>query len=160
VGGTPTPAATPAHRNADPTRTLPDAVTDPHRAAHVNAHTVAVAARDFNSIPTSSKSPEITQRPTFTPIGTPAPTKATMAATPTPPVPQSIPFPVTSHPRLWITQNDLASAQLGVSKPHLSAGDGAGTQPGDIDLPTQFFPGGAPTPNYPDPGDIPGLPAI
>jgi len=70
----------------------------------------------------------------------------------------TIPFPVSGHPRLWLTGKDL---------PHLQSWATAGNsiyQQGIVPLlnqavsvyQTQFFPNGAPNPNYPDPGDTQG----
>jgi hypothetical protein len=70
----------------------------------------------------------------------------------------TIPFPVASHPRLWITTNDL---------PRLRAWATPNNQVYEQGLVpvlqtavnlynTQFFPGGTPNPNYPDPGDTQG----
>ncbi len=72
--------------------------------------------------------------------------------------PGQIPYPVSTHPRIWITQNDL---------PHLRAWAISTNQVYQQGLKpvlqtainlyqTQFFPGGQPNPNYPDPGDTQG----
>ena len=70
----------------------------------------------------------------------------------------AIPYPVATHPRIWITQQDL---------PRLR-GWAVSTNPiyqqGILPLlnqainiyQTQFFPNGAANPNYPDPGDVQG----
>jgi hypothetical protein len=72
--------------------------------------------------------------------------------------PAPIPFPVTTHPRLWITQSDLPRLQSWATSSNAIYQQGM--------LPVlnqaigiynaQFFPGGAPNPNYPDPGDTQG----
>lgn len=70
----------------------------------------------------------------------------------------SIPYPVSSHPRLWVTMSDL---------PRLQSWAVPGNpiyQQGLLPLlnqavniyNTQFFPNGVPNPNYPDPGDVQG----
>ncbi len=70
----------------------------------------------------------------------------------------SIPFPVATHPRLWITQADLPRLQSWANSSNPVYQNGL--------LPvlntavnlynTQFFPGGVANPNYPDPGDTQG----
>lgn len=69
-----------------------------------------------------------------------------------------IPYPVATHPRLWITQNDLPRLQGWANStnpiyyngivPLLSQAVSENNQ--------QFFPNGAPNPNYLDPGDVQG----
>jgi len=69
-----------------------------------------------------------------------------------------IPYPVSSHPRLWITRNDLPRLQSWATSSNRIYQQGI--------LPllrraistynTAFFPGGAPNPKYPDPGDTQG----
>jgi len=77
---------------------------------------------------------------------------ANYAAVPT------IPYPVSTHPRLWVTPNDL---------PHLqkwAVSTNPVYQQGMLPLlnqvvsiyNTQFFPNGQPNPTYPDPGDVQG----
>jgi hypothetical protein len=72
--------------------------------------------------------------------------------------PSTIPFPVTTHPRLWITQNDLARLQswAAASNPTYANGMQPMLQTAVNLYQTQFFPGGVPNPNYPDPGDVQG----
>jgi hypothetical protein len=72
--------------------------------------------------------------------------------------PSSIPFPVTTHPRLWITQNDLPRLQswATASNPTYASGMQPMLQFAVSLYQTQFFPGGVPNPNYPDPGDVQG----
>jgi hypothetical protein len=72
--------------------------------------------------------------------------------------PSTIPFPVTSHPRLWITQSDLPRLQgwATASNPTYANGMQPMLQTAVSLYQTQFFPGGVPNPNYPDPGDIQG----
>jgi hypothetical protein len=72
--------------------------------------------------------------------------------------PSSIPFPVTTHPRLWITQSDLPRLQswATASNPTYAKGMQPMLQTAVSLYQTQFFPGGVPNPNYPDPGDVQG----
>jgi hypothetical protein len=72
--------------------------------------------------------------------------------------PGGIPFPVTTHPRLWITQNDLSRLQswATASNPIYEQGMLPVLQNAISIYNTQFFPGGVPNPNYPDPGDVQG----
>ena len=85
-------------------------------------------------------------------------TNTTVTANFTSSQPVAIPYPVTTHPRLWITVNDL---------PRLRSWATAGNpvyQQGIVPLlnqavtnyKTQFFPNGVANPNFPDPGDING----
>ncbi len=70
----------------------------------------------------------------------------------------SIPYPVTNHPRIWITQADLPRLQSWATSSNQVYQQGM--------LPvlstavtlynTQFFPAGVANPNYPDPGDTQG----
>ncbi|HWD37643.1 MAG TPA: hypothetical protein VG944_02260 [Fimbriimonas sp.] len=72
--------------------------------------------------------------------------------------PAVIPYPVTTHPRLWVTQSDLSRLRSWAS-----AGNPIYAQ-GMVNVlnqavnvyNTQFFPGGQPNPNWPDPGDTQG----
>ncbi len=85
-------------------------------------------------------------------------TDATVTANFAPPAQGSIPYPVASHPRLWITQNDVPRLQSWATSSNQVYQQGM--------LPvlnkavnlynTQFFPGGVANPNYPDPGDTQG----
>jgi hypothetical protein len=72
--------------------------------------------------------------------------------------PPSIPFPVTTHPRLWITQNDLPRLQSWAtsSNPIYEQGMLPVLNNAINIYTTQFFPGGVPNPDYPDPGDTQG----
>ncbi len=72
--------------------------------------------------------------------------------------PAPIPFPVTTHPRLWITQNDLPRLQSWAtsSNPIYEQGMLPVLNNAVSIYNTQFFPGGVPNPNYPDPGDTQG----
>jgi uncharacterized repeat protein (TIGR02543 family) len=72
--------------------------------------------------------------------------------------PSTIPFPVTTHPRLWITQNDLPRLQswATASNPTYANGMLPMLQTAVNLYQTQFFPDGVPNPNYPDPGDVQG----
>ena len=71
---------------------------------------------------------------------------------------QSIPFPVSAHPRLWITPADLPRLQSWASSanPVYTQGLLPILQQAVNNYTTQFFPGGVPNPNYPDPGDTQG----
>jgi hypothetical protein len=72
--------------------------------------------------------------------------------------PPPIPYPVTTHPRLWITQNDLPRLQswANSSNPIYQQGMLPVLNQAVSIYNTQFFPGGLPNPNYPDPGDTQG----
>jgi hypothetical protein len=69
-----------------------------------------------------------------------------------------IPYPISSHPRLWITRNDVPHLQSWATSSNRAYRQGI--------LPllrqavsvynTEFFPGGMPNPRYPDPGDTQG----
>lgn len=69
-----------------------------------------------------------------------------------------IPFPVASHPRLWITQSDLARLRnwATASNPIYQQGMLPLLSQAVSVYNTQFFPGGVPNANYPDPGDTQG----
>ncbi len=70
----------------------------------------------------------------------------------------NIPYPVTTHPRLWITQNDLPRLQswATASNPIYQLGLLPLLNQAINIYNTQFFPGGVQNPNYPDPGDTQG----
>lgn len=72
--------------------------------------------------------------------------------------PPPVPYPVSSHPRLWITTNDLARLQgwATASNPIYQQGMLPVLNQAVNIYNTQFFPGGVPNPNYPDPGDTQG----
>jgi hypothetical protein len=109
--------------------------------------------------PTSSRTREATRTPTSTPIATTTPTAAISSATPTAiGTPATIPYPVSSHPRLWITTNDLPRLQswASASNPIYQQGIAPVLNQAVSIYNTQFFPGGVPNPNYPDPGDTQG----
>ena len=74
------------------------------------------------------------------------------------PPPGPIPFPVTTHPRLWLTQANLPKYQSWAvaSNPIYQQGMKPLLQQAVNIYQTQFFPGGVPNPNYPDPGDTQG----
>jgi hypothetical protein len=76
---------------------------------------------------------------------------------PTPP-PVTIPFPVSTHPRLWVTQNDLPRLQSWATpgNPIYQQGIVPLLQQAVSIYKTQFFPNGVANPNYPDPGDTQG----
>ncbi len=74
------------------------------------------------------------------------------------PVAVNIPFPVSTHPRLWVTQKDLPKLRGWATSANPVYKKGMLpliTQAVNI-YKTQFFPGGSPNPNYPDPGDVQG----
>jgi hypothetical protein len=72
--------------------------------------------------------------------------------------PAPVPFPVTTHPRIWVTPADLPRLQgwAAASNPIWAKG----LQPLIANAyniyKTQFFPNGVQNPNYPDPGDVQG----
>ena len=70
----------------------------------------------------------------------------------------TIPFPVTSHPRLWITPADLPRLQgwANPSNPVYATGMMPLLNQCVNLYQTQFFPGGVANANYPDPGDTQG----
>lgn len=70
----------------------------------------------------------------------------------------TIPFPVTTHPRIWITQADLPKLQSWAvsSNPVYQQGMAPLLAQAVNIYETQFFPGGQPNPNYPDLGDTQG----
>jgi len=72
--------------------------------------------------------------------------------------PATIPFPVTTHPRLWVTVNDLPRLRSwAVPTNPIYAKGMANLLSQAVNIyNTQFFPGGKPNPNYPDPGDTQG----
>jgi hypothetical protein len=77
--------------------------------------------------------------------------------------PPTIPYPVSSHPRLWITQNDLPRLQSWAtsSNPIYQQGIVSLLHQAIVVYNTQFLPNGVlspgtPNPNYPDPGDTQG----
>ena len=72
--------------------------------------------------------------------------------------PATIPYPVSAHPRLWITPNDLPRLQSWAvaSNPVYEQGLLPVLQNAVDIYNTQFFPGGVANPNYPDPGDTQG----
>jgi hypothetical protein len=79
---------------------------------------------------------------------------ATYSSTTASPIPQ----PVTGHPRLWLTPADLPrlSRWCAPSNPVYQQGLLPLLNKALADYSTQFFPGGTPNPNYPDPGDTQG----
>jgi len=70
----------------------------------------------------------------------------------------TIPFPVASHPRLWITTNDLARLRSWCAPTNQIYQQGLVPLLNQAvsDYTHQFFPGGVPNPNYPDLGDTQG----
>jgi hypothetical protein len=73
--------------------------------------------------------------------------------------PPSIPYPVTSHPRLWITPGDLPRLQswATASNPVYQNGLLPALNLMINAYTTQYFPNGVPNPNYPDNGDVFGF---
>jgi len=69
-----------------------------------------------------------------------------------------IPYPVSSHPRLWVTVNDLPRLQswATASNPIYAQGLKPLLNQAVNYYTTQFFPNGVANPNYPDPGDVQG----
>jgi hypothetical protein len=162
----PTPRPSPT-----PTRTAtltPTAVPSPSRSPERTRTATATPTTTGTATakPSASRSPEPTR--TITPTPTPAPTSTlapTIAPTATPttvpsanPSASAVPFPVSGHPRLWITQNDLARLRswATVSDPIYEQGMLPVLNQAISIYNTQFFPGGVPNPNYPDPGDTQG----
>lgn len=72
--------------------------------------------------------------------------------------PATIPYPVSSHPRLWITPNDLPRLQgwATASNPIYAQGMVPLLNQAVYEYTTQYFPNGVANPNYPDPGDVQG----
>jgi len=73
------------------------------------------------------------------------------------PLPSKLPLPVSSHPRLWLTTNDLPkyrSWAVSVNLVYQSLQTSILRAVSDYQ--TQYFPGGVPNPNYPDYGDSQG----
>jgi len=70
----------------------------------------------------------------------------------------AIPYPVSSHPRLWVTPNDVTRLRgwATSSNPVYQQGMAPLLQQVVNVYNTQFFPNGVPNPNYPDPGDTQG----
>jgi uncharacterized repeat protein (TIGR02543 family) len=70
----------------------------------------------------------------------------------------TMPFPVTSHPRLWITPADLPRLQSWATLTNKGYTQGMlpVLQQAVANYTTKFFPGGTPNANYPDPGDTQG----
>ena len=69
----------------------------------------------------------------------------------------TIPFPVTSHPRLWITTNDLPRLRSWATPANpIYAGIRNYLTNAMVNYDTQYFPGGVQNPNYPDLGDSQG----
>jgi len=68
-----------------------------------------------------------------------------------------VPFPVSSHPRLWITPADLPRLQSWATPSNPVYANLKGLLGTCVSLyQTDFFPGGVANPNYPDPGDTQG----
>jgi len=73
-------------------------------------------------------------------------------------VPAAIPYPVSSHPRLWITPADLTRLQSWAVPSNKIYAQGMVPLLNQVVnlYTTQFFPNGVQNPNYPDPGDTQG----
>ncbi len=69
-----------------------------------------------------------------------------------------IPYPVGTHPRLWLTVNDLPRLQswAAPSNPVYAQGMAPLLQQALTTYNTKFFPNGVANPNYPDLGDVNG----
>ncbi|PWU09485.1 MAG: hypothetical protein C5B50_27290 [Verrucomicrobia bacterium] len=74
------------------------------------------------------------------------------------PLPSTLPQPVSSHPRLWLTTNDLAKYRSWAvqTNPIYQQGLRIVIQQCVSDYQAQFFPGGVANTNYPDFGDTQG----
>jgi len=73
------------------------------------------------------------------------------------PLPSQFPPPVATHPRLWLTTNDLPKYRSwAVSTNPVYQALQIAIQQGVDDYQTQYFPGGVANPNYPDFGDSQG----
>jgi hypothetical protein len=70
----------------------------------------------------------------------------------------TVPFPVTSHPRLWITTADLPRLQGWATSSNAIYAQGIAPLVHSVlnTYNTQFFPNGQPNPDYPDDGDYNG----
>ncbi len=82
---------------------------------------------------------------------------AIVSATYVPVVP-TIPYPVSSHPRLWVTPSDVTRLRkwANAANPVYKNGMLPLIQQAYSLYQTQFFPGGNANSNYPDPGDTQG----
>ena len=71
---------------------------------------------------------------------------------------QTVPYPVTTHPRLWVTQKNLPKLQTWAvsTNPIYQKGMLPLLKQAVNIYETQFFPGGNANPNYPDLGDTQG----
>jgi len=69
-----------------------------------------------------------------------------------------VPYPVTTHPRLWVTTQDLPRLQSWATStnPIYAQGLANTLQQAVTAYQTQFFPNGSPNSTYPDPGDTQG----
>jgi hypothetical protein len=168
ASSSPTKSPTPRPSVA-PTRTTtptPTPVASPSRSPERTRTATATPTATATAKPSASHSPEptrtITPTPTLAATSTFAPTSApTAAPTIVPsanPSASAVPFPVSGHPRLWITQNDLARLRswATTANPIYEQGMLPVLNQAISIYNTQFFPGGVPNPNYPDPGDTQG----
>jgi len=83
---------------------------------------------------------------------------AQILVTPTGVTYPAVPYPISAHPRLWITPADVTRLQgwANESNPVYVQGMLPVLQTAVTNYTTQFFPGGVPNPNWPDPGDVQG----
>ena len=73
------------------------------------------------------------------------------------PLPSKLPPPVTSHPRLWLTTNDLPKYRSwAVATNPIYPALQIAIQQGISDYTNEYFPGGVANPDYPDYGDSQG----
>ena len=72
--------------------------------------------------------------------------------------PSSVPFPVTTHPRIWLTQNDIPKLQNWATNANPVYVKGMVPLLATVvsNYETQFFPNGQANPTYPDLGDVQG----
>ena len=70
----------------------------------------------------------------------------------------AVPYPISAHPRIWITPTDVTRLQgwANESNPVYVQGMLPVLQTAVTNYTTLFFPGGKPGPNWPDPGDVQG----
>jgi hypothetical protein len=159
--------AVPVTSSATPTATATATATPTvtHTATLTpTASSTSTSTPTFTATATSSRTPEPTKTATTTATATASSTSGgsstpTVTPTATPSaMPSSIPFPVSGHPRLWITQSDLPRLQSWAtsSNPIYQQGLLSVLNQAVSIYNTQFFPGGVPNPSYPDPGDTQG----
>ena len=174
---TPTPAKTATPRpTATPTRTktpTPTPTSKPTATATRTRTATPTPSRTATPTPSRTVTPTPTKTPTLTASATPTPiptrtatlsptatptSAASPTSTPTPGPAGSIPYPVATHPRLWITPSDLPRLRSWATQSNSVYTQGMlpVLQSAVSLYNTQFFPGGQPNPSYPDPGDTQG----